>query len=652
MQCSLCYIEFRTNVFLEDSFTSSHAIQYFDINPNGKEWDYTLIACFLNNLQNFTKDTNHPFITGVKGKDYHTKFRFRSTTYPESYLDISLGIEISVRGNNDFLNHYFTPHESFYHSFLGGWNKMRKKPKYQKHIYFNFYISNPNDGTRYLFLHKPLIFCIIQDFSQIFKYFCKKVQMIGLSISDDTYSIREFISIHLPPKRERLINSFELLKSNLSGFLTLYIQKSPIKKRLSKISYKDEMFYVTGGIFILPFSKSILSENDSIINGLLLDTTWKLLPYYVTSILMATSNNSGIPLSFSFGFSENKILYNNHFTSFQKFCNINLTQYKFESDQGPALKGIFEEKKIIHCFCFRHIMVNLKLNSISFALNTILKCTTNFEINNAFNHYSKIFSTITDPKLLKLRDQLLKKVGLSFIDGEFYITNFTKWQKVALIERVKLIMPSTTNSLESCHGQLNQKTKRRKNFWTSIYEISKNLIQKVHNFQQQINHNFNYIKNKTFKHLNAISVGNRIQDEISFYQTTSESCLCSENKLISANLHMDIPCCHRLHLGCPFPDCPKIDLNLSSQTSELVVNYIILPSENEESKITIEKQDKHFAIEMIKRFGHLKEENRPEIEKYVDEHYNIQEGQIFINGLPSSILTLIHNGITYFHQIA
>lgn len=114
---------------------------------------------------------------------------------------------------------------------------------------------------------------------------------------------------------------------------------------------------------------------------------------------------------------------------------------------------------------------------------------------------------------------------------------------------------------------------------------------------------------------------------------------------------MDIPCCHHLYLGCPFPECSKIDSNLSSQTSELVVNYIILPSENEEPKITIEKQDKHYTIEMIKRFDHLKEENKLEIEKYVDEHYIIQESQIFINSLPSSILTLIHNKIIYFHQI-
>lgn len=93
--------------------------------------------------------------------------------------------------------------------------------------------------------------------------------------------------------------------------------------------------------------------------------------------------------------------------------------------------------------------MNLKLNPISFALNVILKCTTFFELNNAFIHYSKIFSEITDQNLITLRDKLLKKVGLIFTDNTIIINDQKKWEKIALIERINLNMPSTTNSLES-----------------------------------------------------------------------------------------------------------------------------------------------------------------------------------------------------------
>ena len=66
------------------------------------------------------------------------------------------------------------------------------------------------------------------------------------------------------------------------------------------------------------------------------------------------------------------------------------------------------------------------------------------------------FSEITDPNLITLRDKLLKKVGLIFTDNTIIINDQKKWKKFALIERINLNMPSTTNSLESYHGHLYQ----------------------------------------------------------------------------------------------------------------------------------------------------------------------------------------------------
>lgn len=53
------------------------------------------------------------------------------------------------------------------------------------------------------------------------------------------------------------------------------------KKRLAKISYQGEKYYIIGGIFVLSFSNSILTYNSKIINDLLLDATWHVLPYCV-----------------------------------------------------------------------------------------------------------------------------------------------------------------------------------------------------------------------------------------------------------------------------------------------------------------------------------------------------------------------------------
>lgn len=107
---------------------------------------------------------------------------------------------------------------------------------------------------------------------------------------------------------------------------------------------------------------------------MLLDTTWRCLPYYVTSILMSCVYNVGLPLSFSFGNSEDKPIYNYHFNSFKKLFNIELEQFIFESDQGPALKGVFKDRKIQHCFCMRHFLHNLQFNVISYDIGVIVKC--------------------------------------------------------------------------------------------------------------------------------------------------------------------------------------------------------------------------------------------------------------------------------------
>ena len=53
-------------------------------------------------------------------------------------------------------------------------------------------------------------------------------------------------------QKKKKNNSLELLKK-IKWILTFYYLKVTDKKRLAKISYQDEKYYVIGGIFILPF---------------------------------------------------------------------------------------------------------------------------------------------------------------------------------------------------------------------------------------------------------------------------------------------------------------------------------------------------------------------------------------------------------------
>lgn len=312
--------------------------------------------------------------------------------------------------------------------------------------------------------------------------------------------------------------------------------------------------------------------------------------------------------------------------NFKNFLNINLKNYKFLSDQGPALKGLYKDYSIKHCFCLHHVLVNLKYNQFSYAVNEIIKCSTEFELKNALNYYSKKLSEI-NPNDSQNRDKLLKKVGLIFSNNKIEIGNEEKWSKFSMCRRVGLKLPSTTNSLEATHGQLNAKTPRKKNFWNTLYKIASNLNNKNNTIQSHIQHNFYYEKKKTLNHYNRIK-NTRILDEILHYGSTIDECPCSENKILSALYNTDIPCCHRIHLGCEFPECPKAGISISRDCNTLIDDYKILDDETQTDQNSIQVQDKLYAIQMIKRFG--KQKDSTKITQFVDKYYTLKNNDIYI----------------------
>lgn len=122
-------------------------------------------------------------------------------------------------------------------------------------------------------------------------------------------------------------------------------------------------------------------------------------------------------------------------------------------------------------------------------------------------------------------------------------------------------MPSTTNSIESIHGHLNEATPRNNCFWPSLHRIIMAINFQIHRFNDKLHHNFNKfvrdIKRKIF-HNPSIS------EECTFYETTINKCQCGETILYSSMYRRDIPCSHRLFLGA----------TTKKQLSELILDII------------------------------------------------------------------------------
>ena len=97
----------------------------------------------------------------------------------------------------------------------------------------------------------------------------------------------------------------------------------------------------------MPQSKHLLENNPEItIKGFLLDTTWRILPMYVTSIITACFLNTSLPIGFSFSTGETKENYKFLLSVIESQISIHFETKIIESDQGKALMGLCLDRSI------------------------------------------------------------------------------------------------------------------------------------------------------------------------------------------------------------------------------------------------------------------------------------------------------------------
>jgi len=133
------------------------------------------------------------------------------------------------------------------------------------------------------------------------------------------------------------------------------------------------------------------------------------------------------------------------------------------------------------------MLVSLKTGPFSFQVGNLIRCRTQEDLIQLLEIYSKEFANIKEKDELR---HMLQKIGLSYENNILYISNPLRWSQVSMVERVKLKMPPTTNSLESLHGHLNEATPRRNNFWGALSRIIRMINQKITAFPDALQHTF------------------------------------------------------------------------------------------------------------------------------------------------------------------
>ncbi len=169
-----------------------------------------------------------------------------------------------------------------------------------------------------------------------------------------------------------------------------------------------------------------------------------------------------------------------------------------------------------------------------------------------------------------------------------------------MLERAGIKLPSTTNSLEAFHGQLNSQIPRPNSFQNSLYRICKNFLRKNNSINELIKHNYSYEKKQTVG--NAIRNEERMGKEVQFYQTKANYCLCEQNQLLSSILNIDFPYVHRIFIGEEFPECPTLDIQFKPNWDELLVETGDIEDDiTPEKVLNNEIFDKIYIIQMIRR---------------------------------------------------
>lgn len=640
-------MSFRSKFLKEKNFPSK--IEVFPIDNNLK-WNYRNLSLFLNELTNFTK-ANHPYTLKEDLNSKTACFYFKNIFDESCEIFIHVNSKITVSISSRYIINNWANGTRQVLSKFGAQNKILKKARLQKFVFYYKLFDNISDTSNFLFSqNNSILYFIKTDFSEIFNFFAKRIFLFGLPFTKETEAIHKYLQSFIVLGKMQ-INSFQdLVNLGLKGYLKLMLQPKTSYRRLPVFSIKEDEYYITGGVFIMPQTKWILNNLETALKGFIMDTTWKAMSRYVTSIITATYMNSSFPLGFSFGRAETKKQYKLLLDTIMEQAQYNFAGKVLESDQGPALLGICSDYSMQHLTCLHHLLKGFKKLKYSYEMQQLVTCASEFEKRNCFEFFSTKFSEIIskNSKEKKSINNCLKKIGLRF-DGEIYVSNIPKWTEVSMISRKDFAMPSTTNTLEAMHGQINRHVPRNNGFYPSILRLHNEMNDKYKNIVNQIKHNYSSLKLRVLKEMKKFNK-QQMEQMIAFYDTSIESCQCSQNQLESANYQMDIPCMHRVYLGAEFPALPDIEIDPELQYDTLEIDYDLDTTEENIHHDCLH-DDKEYAYQTIKFFTRSKKDEK--IKSFINSFHKSDEERdgFFILNREISVIEVISEGIRKFRTV-
>lgn len=641
-------LTFVTKCAPVSDFIGKHANKYHELFAEGEQKLHLRdIAAFLNEKSDyeFRRATQSTPTT----KFYTFTFRNYVDKKEKIKVRIFLDWSVSVLVTYSLLEAYGVQNSKLVITDVGSQNRKLKKPRTVYLVFYTFTFNFIKCTSMAIYNNFPTAFYYKNEFGSSFHYFVKHLFNVPFPSFNKTIENKFLFDYHTSwvsvKKTNAFMSSLSAFLENTTGYLHLILVPYTEYDHLETIDIDRTKYSILGGIYISPITKSLFEDNEDMIDGLMMDTTWKVINKYVTSILMCSSYNVGVSTAFAFGCAEDKDLYNMFIDKFNSVLGINLRQYIVESDQGSALRAVCDKFDQIHLACLRHFKVALKTYKFSLQISYLISARSEVELRTLMKLYSEEFAKITDSNDKKRLAIQLHKIGMAFVDGELRIEEVETWNRVSMLARIPTRMPSTTNALEATHGHLNEQIQRRNAFWPSLFRLAKSINDRDYSFRDHMNHSFQRIRRNVLRRTNNCP-REEMQKEIISFNTNIEHCDCGETALESSMYRTPIPCSHMVFCGAKFPRLPDVDMRLRPCWIKSKFEYTVVqrtrdpPPSNKQAKL------KEVAVKNIKRYSHYRK--KAEIHEFVEQNYD--DGHGFVLGKPIGFYRLIHKGIVFFSQ--
>jgi hypothetical protein len=559
----------------------------------------------------------------------------------------TLGVGNGWQGTKDWIT-----------EFCDSRHRATKNPQTRLHCTFEGQFPQ-RESSSWIWRNDLLLLHDWRDFSWPMRYFVQKLPL-QLLLGFEIFPFEQLLMSLRVLQKVPAPSHSQVDFLALPGLLGLNLSEpSSRDKRLQSFTHSDHEWSILSGYWVSPFAESILRDHE--IDGLIMDTTFRVMSRYYTAILVAVIHNVGVPLAISFGPRETVELYDTFYQVFNAEFGVDLRQYILESDQGSALKAVGALHPR-HLFCLRHVLKSLHAKNCGrFAslVGNLISARSQKELKVLLKVYADDFATVYregGEEANKLT-RCLKKVGLFYRNGTLLPTDAdaTRWKQVSMLERLDTNMPTTSNTIESLNGRLNGKTPRFNCFWGSLHRLREAIIHKTDRFHSCLWHNMGYEKRKATRRFENLPP-NRMTRELAFFHTGGpEGCLCGETAFARTLYRADFFCSHRLALWSrthgPFDRMPNVEADrvVFNPTCvwtfcEVKMSQVVHPPDAVGDHF---RQCEVMALtKLIVRDAHA-QKRKEEVLRFVDENL-VMESDEFALGQSGSFLDVHRRGLIEF----